>query len=570
MSLAAAIDIGNATTEVLIARLDAGTVTPVWDARIPTRGRKGGEASLAAAAELLARGERETERRCEEIVLTRLRPVESLAATASAGRREDGPARSINAPAAQTPAGHGVGAGELISFERLAEARPGVDLVVYVPGEVDFEEAARGIQAALDRRLSVVAVLAAGDDAVLIHNRIDAAIPIVDEVEIEAPPFGVRAVVEVALPGRRLATLGDPIALTATLGLRASCSRLLRDLARAYVDRRAGAVLAVGPAQGGEKAEEIWAPWVEGPSLGRVRLGPGAAKRLSRLPVGSLVAAELDRDSGRLAISDAFAVDLGALDSGGWVRRGVLDDTAVPIALLRTEGEHDPKGRVQSLTDRPVSLVAEEPAAARVGALSTPAASPRAHVLDMGGGTIDLAGDGRLTAAGAGELLTIAVASALRVPRAVAEEIKRGPLVRVAGPRLIQLEDGERRYLESAVVPEVIGKLARLSAGTVTVADLRVSAEEWRGLRLVLKEAVLGANVERLLETLPEPPAELLTAGGAAEDEELVQILGERLRSRGIVVGRANVGGRFGPRHAVTYGLLLMLAAREEHVGTCF
>lgn len=567
MRVAGAIDIGNATTEVLIAELDRRGTSPVWDVRAPTQGSKGDERSIRAAVELLDRGEEVTGLRCEEIAITRLRPVESVAVTANVGPTIRGPATAVPAAEAQTTAGHGAGVGELIPIGDLDRAPRGADLVIDVPAALDFEVAARRIQSALGSGLRIVGALVAGDDAVLIHNRIEASIPIVDEVEIDDVPPGSRVVVEVAGPGAKLTTLGDPVALAATLGLGRGSARELQDLARSYVDRNCGAV-ALPRGRRSVREKQDWAPWVEGPRIGRLPLGPETSRRLGQSPVGSVDLAQLDRRQEPLPVSDLSMIDLIAMDRGGLVRRGVIDASWIPCALLRSDAPVDPRDRIEELTGRPVSLVAEETEAAWTGALSTPAADPEAHVLDLGGGTIDIAGITQVAAAGAGELLTVAVAAALGIPRPVAEEIKRGPLVRVEGPQLVHLEDGGRRYLEATMAPEVVGRLVRLGGARVAAFDLPLAPEEWRGLRLALKEGVLGANVERILDTLDEAPREILTAGGAAEDEELVQILGERLRPRGIVVGRANVGGRFGPRHAVTFGLMLMLTKEVgDHVG---
>src|SRR6202035_2696013 len=80
----------------------------------------------------------------------------------------------------------------------------------------------------------------------------------------------------------------------------------------------------------------------------------------------------------------------------------------------------------------PVRCVLSEPAAARLGACTTPGARADAVVVDVGAGTIDvIAPDGEVVAAGAGELLTVAVAETLGVSRAAADWVKRGPCLRV-------------------------------------------------------------------------------------------------------------------------------------------
>jgi hypothetical protein len=94
----------------------------------------------------------------------------------------------------------------------------------------------------------------------------------------------------------------------------------------------------------------------------------------------------------------------------------------------------------------PVHGPVTEPAAARLGALTTPGARDDAVAVDLGAGTVDIIGpDGRsVVAAGAGELLTAAVAEMLGIPRAAADWVKRGPCVRVDGGQRFEAEDGTR------------------------------------------------------------------------------------------------------------------------------
>ncbi|MDT5400242.1 MAG: hypothetical protein QOK33_3473, partial [Mycobacterium sp.] len=53
MTLVAGIDVGNHTTEIVLARVGAGTVEQVAHGQGPTRGRKGSRDSLEGAAALL-------------------------------------------------------------------------------------------------------------------------------------------------------------------------------------------------------------------------------------------------------------------------------------------------------------------------------------------------------------------------------------------------------------------------------------------------------------------------------------------------------------------------------------
>ena len=231
----------------------------------------------------------------------------------------------------------------------------------------------------------------------------------------------------------------------------------------------------------------------------------------------------------------------------------------------------------------PVRCVLSEPAAARLGACTTPGARADAIVVDVGAGTIDvIAPDGEVVAAGAGELLTVAVAETLGIPRAAADWVKRGPCVRLDGNQRFEAEDGGRGFLDGPADPAAAGMLAAAGPAGWLPFDRRHSPAEWRAIRLRLKEAVFAVNLARALRTLdtlrtldavrtPDTgriPATLardlgqvLIVGGPAGDDELLGVLLRTLPD-GVTAGRGNVGGTLagpaaGHRHAAALGLAL-------------
>jgi len=182
-------------------------------------------------------------------------------------------------------------------------------------------------------------------------------------------------------------------------------------------------------------------------------------------------------------------------------------------------------------------------------------------VCDVGGGTIDLIGAHRtIVAAGAGETITTAVARVLGIPRALAETVKRSPAIRVEGPHVAHEEDGRRVFLDAPAQSDAIGRLCtRGSAGLVPFSNT-LAAEEWRSLRLAIKQQTVAANIARCLPAFDPPPTAVVLAGGGALDDELMRTVAEALRVIPVVVGRANVDGVFGPRFAVARGLLALYA----------
>src|SRR5699024_4003616 len=80
-----------------------------------------------------------------------------------------------------TPGGVGLGSGKTILIENLSQAAGNEEILVIIPGMVDFEDAARGINQAVNQGVIVNGAIVQKDDGVLINNRLDKKIPIVDE-----------------------------------------------------------------------------------------------------------------------------------------------------------------------------------------------------------------------------------------------------------------------------------------------------------------------------------------------------------------------------------------------------
>jgi hypothetical protein len=240
---------------------------------------------------------------------------------------------------------------------------------------------------------------------------------------------------------------------------------------------------------------------------------------------------------------------------------------ALVSSLHRLTAGDDHAAVLADLLGCPVSCVLTEPAAARLGACTTPGARPDAVVVDVGAGTIDvIAPDGEVVAAGAGELLTVAVAETLGVPRAAADWVKRGPCVRLDGNQRFEAEDGSRGFLDGPADPAAAGMLAAAGPAGWLPFDRGHSPAEWRAIRLRLKEAVFAANLARALRTLGRDLGQVLIVGGPAGDDELLGVL-LRTLPEGVTAGRGNVGGTLagpaaGHRHAAALGLALA-AARD-------
>jgi hypothetical protein len=133
----------------------------------------------------------------------------------------------------------------------------------------------------------------------------------------------------------------------------------------------------------------------------------------------------------------------------------------------------------------------------------------------------------------------------------------------VESPHVAHEEDGRRVFLDGPVPADAIGRLCtRGSAGLVPFSS-RLAAEEWRSLRLAIKQETVAANIARCMKAFDQPPTALVLAGGGALDDELLRTVGESLRPIPIAVGRANIDGVHGPRFAVASGLVHLYAAGQ-------
>jgi hypothetical protein len=555
--LVAGVDVGNSTTELAVARVEPGR-EPEFHLvlRCPTSGPKGSVASAAGVRELLARAERRLGETPVRLLLAELHPVE--AGLIELGRLEELALEraAIARPASTTPSGEGVGAGILRSLADLV-GQPDGRPVIAIVEDADFEDAAACLRSAREGGWQIAAVIAEQDDAVLIGNRFDRALPIVDEVADAARlPRGLPGAVEVAPPGGDVVELSDPLRIAVLLGLGPDEARAARVAARAVAGHRAAIVVRVPrqeQAAAVPAAESITLQAADGTVLpfDERRPPPPGVVRTIRGPAG---------DSGR--VLDVCWTPLPVPpDDSGFTRR-LARRRAVAVALL-TEG--DARGLVDELTQvAEVSVVSRESDAAVLGASTTPGAGHAPFVLDLGGGTVDLHRDARgseqaIAAAGAGELVTRVCAGLLGCDRATAEHAKQRRSARVETPFALHHEDGSRSFLGEPAAPEALARLCVLDGRRLVPLEAPLTPEIWRMLRRAAKRDVIARNVSRAIDAAGgvDRGELVVLVGGSACDAEVVDGVAAELVELDVAVARGDVLGRYGPRAAVAVGLVL-------------
>ena len=544
MGLVAGIDIGNSTTEIVIA---SGSEPIAWDRR-PTRGMKGSEASIKAAVSLLQSLQREHRLIVEKVVVAPWQPVETLTSTVHEPLPDTGRLQILKT-AHQSVVGDGWAIGQpwLITQEAISE----VSLIAVVPSGVGFEFAAAAINRELANGSNIVGAVIADDEAVLVAKRVSADIPIADGVDSEIARTAHRLFLEVRPQNSSLKIATDVWALRSALELSEMDASPLNEIVRWVKNERTALIGLFSETQISTKTNNGFIDWIDGTTT---ELFEAIAK----------IENSLIGDVSRIAISDPISTsDIWAFDiTKVLADRGLRQVGHTRDLALAQLSPHSSSSNLDlsAMFKVPVVVAESESFAARIGATSTPGVGSGAAILDIGGGTIDLISEVELSAAGAGELLTAAVAFALDTSRGAADWIKRGPAQRLESPQVLLSEDGSKNFVsEEAPYPaSAMGSLVTPGPAGFLTFGQNLQPAEWRIMRQGLKQAAIGKNVARLIRSLESKTGtakdlDLVVVGGPVADDELLPVIGAIPGVKGI--GRGNVAGKLGHRYAVAYGL---------------
>ena len=544
MGFVAGIDIGNSTTEIVIA---SGSEPIAWDRR-PTRGMKGSEASIKAAVSLLLSLQREHQIVVEKVVVAPWQPVETLTSTIHEPLPDTGRLQILKT-AHQSVVGDGWAIGEpwLITREVVNNGQ----LIAIVPSGVGFEFAAEVINRELSNGVRIVGAVIADDEAVLVAKRINADIPIADGADTEIARTAQRLFLEVRPQNASLKIATDVWALRSALELSEIEASPLNEIVRWIKNERTALIGLYSETQISIQTNNGFIDWIDGTTTELFE----AVTKIENSLIG---------DVSRVAITDPVSTsDIWAFDiTKVLADRGLRQVGHTRDLALAQLSPHSFNSDVDlsALFGVPVEVAESESFAARIGATSTPGVGAGAAILDIGGGTIDLISEIELSAAGAGELLTAAVAFALGTSRGAADWIKRGPAQRLESPQVLLSEDGSKAFVaESAPYPaSAMGSLVTPGPAGFLTFGQNLQPAEWRIMRQGLKQAAIGLNVSRLVKTLESRTGnskelDLVVVGGPVADDELLPVIGATPGIKGI--GRGNVAGILGHRYAVAYGL---------------
>ncbi len=600
MPIIAGVDIGNSTTEVCLARLAQGQIQEyLASSIIKTTGIKGTLANIPGiiiALQAALKDSGLTLTQLDEIRLNEATPVigdlamETITETIITESTMIGHNPS-------TPGGLGLGVGLTVTLSELGGFAAGEKVICLIPGGIDFADAAQAINAAAARGVLIQGAVARQDDAVLIVNRLNPKIPVVDEVTLlEKVPVGMLAAVEVAEAGQTIKTLSNPYGLATVFNLTAEETKMVVPIARALIGNRSAVVVRT-PA-GDVKARSIPAGFITvAGQKGRadVDVEAGAAAIMEAVervqPVldvqgeagtnvnGMLervrqVMAELTTQAvGEMKIQDVLAVDTFVPQKvqGGLAGEFALESAVALAAMVKTS-----RLPMQQIADRltnelsvRVVIAGVEANMAIRGALTTPGTDKPLAILDMGGGSTDAAvvtRDGQVHAihlGGAGDMVTMLINSELGLHDFdLAEDIKKYPLAKVESLYHIRLEDGTVKFYESHLPPHVFARVVILKDGDMVPIPFDHALDRIRHVRREAKKRVFVTNALRSLARVA-PTGNIrhiefvVLVGGSALDFEVADMVTDALAEYGIVCGRGNIRGSQGPRNAVATGLVL-------------
>ena len=598
MKLVAGVDIGNSTTEVCIGGMEEnGTFQFLSSASRMTTGTKGTvpnvmgvkaallEAMEKAGLPLSALDEIRLNEAAPVIGDTAMETITETVITES----------SMIGHNPSTPAGAGQAAGELIFLEHLSHADNETSYLVAASARHSYEEVA----AELNRYMPVkhiCGVILQADEAVLVENRLDRKVPIVDEVRhIDKVPEGKTAAIEVALPGTTVRMLSNPYGIATLLKLSPEETRMITPIAKSLIGKRSAVVIRTPHGNIYEQILPAGSIQMEGSIDRTVAVDAGAESIMEALQeagdirdirgeadtnVGNMLSGikkDMAKVSGEnensIRITDILAVDtMAPVKIAGSLAGETCMEKAVGIAAM-VKTRHLPMRQIAKKLEQELKVKATvagvEAVMASLGALTTPGTQLPLAILDMGGGSTDAAvlhPDGTVETthqAGAGELVSMLIQTELGLrSRVTAEQIKKYPLAKVESLFHMRLENGAMEFFQDSIDPRYYGHVVLLAPGELLKVEEDIPMEKILQVRKEAKKKVFVTNAIRALRrvapdhNLKNIPNVVLV-GGSAEDFEIPEMLMEALAEYGIVCGRGNIRGEEGPRNAVATGLLL-------------
>ena len=600
MRYIAGIDIGNSSTEVALARQDeAGALTITHSALAETTGIKGTLRNVFGIQEALALVAKRAGISVSDISLIRINeatPVIGDVAMETITETIITESTMIGHNP-KTPGGAGLGVGITITPQELLTRPADAPYILVVSSAFDFADIASVINASLRAGYQITGVILQRDDGVLVSNRLEKPLPIVDEVlYIDRIPLGMLAAIEVAVPGKVIETLSNPYGIATVFHLNAEETKNIVPMARALIGNRSAVV--VKTPSGDVKARAIPAGNIELLAQGRsvrVDVAAGAEAIMKAVDgcgkldnvtgesgtnIGGMLEhvrqtmAELtNKPSSEIFIQDLLAVDTSVPVSvtGGLAGEFSLEQAVGIASMVKSDRLQMAMiaREIEQKLNIDVQIGGAEAEAAILGALTTPGTTRPLAILDLGAGSTDASiinPKGEIIAthlAGAGDMVTMIIARELGLEdRYLAEEIKKYPLAKVESLFHLRHEDGSVQFFSTPLPPAVFARVCVVKPDELVPLPGDLALEKVRAIRRSAKERVFVTNALRALRQV-SPTGNIrdipfvVLVGGSSLDFEVPQLVTDALAHYRLVAGRGNIRGSEGPRNAVATGLIL-------------
>lgn len=599
MKMIAGVDIGNSTTEVCIAAVDKDRKTKFLSSSITeTTGTKGTVENVKGVITGLNMALDKIDSTLKDLDYIRINEAAPVIGdTAMETITETIITEStMIGHNPDTPSGEGIGIGNTILLQDLVKSKPiEGDYVVIIDKSIDYERAAELINRYSH---SIRGAIVQKDEAVLIQNRINKRIPIVDEVlYIDRIPTGMKAAVEVAPTGKTVDTLSNPYGIANIFSLSPEETKGIIPVAKSLIGNRSAVVIRTPRGDVKEKTIPAGSITVYGNKGERkvIDIDKGAEEIMKVLNsleqvkqiegetgtnVGGMLnnmKKELSQTTGqpieKIQIKDILAIDTFLpVTVKGALAGEVAMEKAVGIAAM-VQAEKLPMERIAREIEKKLNINTKvagvEAVMATLGAWTTPGSQLPLAILDLGGGSTDAAlldQEGKVVSthlAGAGSFITMMIDSELGLDNiSLAEDIKKHPLGKVESLFHMRLENGETIFFREPLEPKVFGRVVVCRENELIPIETRYSMERIREIRRNVKREVFVKNALRALVKIA--PAgnirhipNVVLVGGSALDFEIPEMVMEELSKYNIVAGKGEIRRTEGPRNAVATGLVM-------------
>ncbi len=598
------VDIGNSSTEVALADVSPnGDVSFIGSAIVPTTGIKGTKKNLLgikSAIEILVSKTNISIADVDLIRINEATPVIGDVAMETITETIITESTMIGHNH-KTPGGLGLGVGYTVNLVNLYDQKNQTkDYIVIVPKDVDFGDAANLINLYVKYGYKITGSILQGDDGVLINNRLENKIPIVDEVAyIDKIPQMMLAAVEVAGKGQAISQLSNPYGIATGFNLNSDETKNIVPVARALIGNRSAVVIKtpkgdvkeriipagtliiegdkytseVGVSEGAEKIMSIISSFKAIENItGEAGTNIGGMLELVRQTMSELT----NKQISEIFIKDLLAVNTFVpIDVKGGLAGEIYMEQAVGIASMVKSDRLQMiliADEIQKQFNIQVEVGGAEAEAAILGALTTAGTNKPLAILDLGAGSTDASiidPSDRITSihlAGAGDMVTMLINSELGIEdQYLAEDIKRYPLAKVESLFHIRHEDGTVEFFDKVLPANIFAKTVVVKPDGFVPVPGDLSIEKIKLVRQTAKKRVFVTNAIRALRHV-SPTGNIrdipfvVIVGGSAIDFEIPQMVTEELSHYSLVAGQGNIRGIEGPRNAVATGLILSYA----------